>query len=328
MLVRRAEDAEPASPEILTHLPEGPAAGVAYSLRHHELFMATNTAVYAIPYVAGGAAPTGPPATIVRVRTGPVAPNSDGDVHTSTSVAFDDLKDRLYIGVGSSCNACVEADLTRASIFVAHADGTSLHKIAKRIRNPIALTIDPQTGALWAGVAGQDALPSGHPFEFADDVSSRAAVADYGWPDCEENHRAYTSGARCDGTVVPSIEFPAYSTLIGAVIYPAAIKARFAFPARYRGGLFVAAHGSWHRSDSGFAAAPMVAFVRLRGDVPVTPVDWNDPRRQWQEFVGGFQDGFQRYGRPTGVAVGSQGSLFVADDADGVIYRIRPKGMQ
>jgi glucose/arabinose dehydrogenase len=329
MLIRRAEDAEPVAPVVLAHFPEGPAAGIAYSTRHRELFVATSAAVYAAPYAPGGNALSACPVAIAHVRTGPVAPNSDGDVHVSTSVAFDDAKDRLYVSVGSSCNACSEADDTRASIFAMRPDGSGMHKIAKRIRNAIALTVDPQTGALWAGDAGQDSLPLGHPFEFADDVTAHTGVADYGWPDCEENRHDYAPGARCSATVAPVLEFPAYSTLIGAVFYPRTPVGRYAFPQKYRGGLFIAAHGSWHRTLLGtFAAEPMVAYVPMRDDLPATPVDWNDPHKQWETFLGGFQSGYQRAGRPTGIAVATSGSLFVADDAAGAIYRIRPKGTQ
>lgn len=312
---------------MLAHLPEGPAAGIAYSPRHRELFIATGTVVYSAPFPPG--AQSIEPKPIAHVRTGTVAPDSDGDVHVTTSVAYDEVNDRLYVSVGSSCNACTESDDTRASIFSMRRDGSDVHKIAKRIRNAIALAIDPQTGALWAGDAGQDALPSGHPYEFADDVTSHSGVADYGWPDCEENHHAYAA-VRCDRTVEPLVAFPAYSTMIGAAYYPPALSTRYAFPRSYRGGLFVSAHGSWHRTLLGaFAAEPMVAFVPMHGDVPATPADWNDPHRQWQLFVGGFQSGgYRRVGRPTGIAVGSLGSLFVADDAAGAIYRIRPKGAQ
>jgi glucose/arabinose dehydrogenase len=66
-------------------------------------------------------------------------------------------------------------------------------------------------------------------------------------------------------------------------------------------------------------------FVPLRADEPLTAIDWSDPEKQWREFLGGFQNrNGSRNGRPTGVAVGPEGSLFVADDAAGVIYRIRP----
>ncbi|HVA34531.1 MAG TPA: hypothetical protein VNG31_10310, partial [Candidatus Baltobacteraceae bacterium] len=145
-------------------------------------------------------------------------------------------------------------------------------------------------------------------------------------PDCEENHRAYVPGADCANVVQPLVELPAYSTIVGATVYPDQQRGRFAFPAAYRGGLFATAHGSWHRDATGaYAAKPLVAFIPMKHGRPVTAVDWSDPHRQWSVFVGGFQtSGHTRIGRPTGIAVGSQGSIFVADDTSGSVYRIRP----
>ena len=64
----------------------------------------------------------------------------------------------------------------------------------------------------------------------------------------------------------------------------------------------------------------------MNGDAPATPVDWTDPSKQWTEFVGGFQlaDNVTRIARPAGIALGKEGSLFLADDQNGVVYRIRP----
>lgn len=324
-LIRDAEGIAPHGPIVVAHLPEPPAAGVAFSTSRRTLYVATEYAVYALSY-APGASAASTPRVIARVRTGPIAPNSDGDVLRTTSLALDETTNTLYVAVGSSCNACTETDPTRASIFAMRPDGGAMRKISTRIRNAIALTIDPQTQALWAGVAGQDTLPFGHPYEFLDDVSAHHAVADYGWPDCEENHHAYAAGARCDDTVEPLIEIPAYSTFIGAAFYPQNQPGPYAFPSRYAGGLFAAVHGSWHRKpDGSFAAQPQVIFVAMRGDRPAQPVNWNNPTTQWETFVGGFEHGAERVGRPTGVAVGSKGSLFVADDDAGAIYRIRPQ---
>ena len=79
---------------------------------------------------------------------------------------------------------------------------------------------------------------------------------------------------------------------------------------------------SWHLP----LVAPRVIYVPMNGDDPKTPVNWNDPAAQWKEFVSGWQlpDG-RRIARPTGIAVGSDGSLFISDDLDGGIYRVRPK---
>jgi len=325
-LVRGAESGAAATVSVLAHLPDARASGVAYSQKRHELFVGTENAVYAATYAPGAERLHGDPAAVTRVRTGGIPAGSDGDVHLTTSVAFDDASDTLYVSVGSSCNACTEIDGTRASIFAMRPDGSDKRKIAKRIRNAIALAIDPQTHALWAGDAGQDDLPFGHPYDFLDNVSSHHGVADYGWPDCEENRHPYVSGASCGGTVAPLVELPPYATIVGATFYPRAPNGRFAFPQTYRGGLFATAHGSWHRTNLGaYATAPMVAFVAMRDGSPATPVNWNDPHAQWTAFVSGFQSAFGRSGRPTGIAVGSEGSLFVADAAAGVIYRVRPK---
>jgi glucose/arabinose dehydrogenase len=73
---------------------------------------------------------------------------------------------------------------------------------------------------------------------------------------------------------------------------------------------------------------PLVAFVPFDSEtrMPKSSVNWNNPYFQWTEFVTGFQDAQgNRIGRCTGLAIGSKGSLFLADDDMGNIYRIRPK---
>jgi glucose/arabinose dehydrogenase len=322
-IVPNAEGNPPGRPRVFTSLPDDRAAGVAFSAERGELYIAGEHGVYAMAYPPNGGAG---PKLIARVRTGPVAPNSDGDIHKTTSVI--EAGGVLYAGVGSSCNSCTEADPTRASILRIPASGGTPIKRATRIRNAIALTVNPATGSLWAGNAGQDTLLFGHPYEFLDDITSHVGVADYGWPECEENRRAYAPGANCAAIVEPLVVLPAYSTIVGATFYPENQTGRYAFPKRYRGWLFATAHGSWHTAPSGgYAAAPQVVVVPMNGDRPLMPVDWQNPHAQWQTFVGGFQPGpLQRIGRPTGIAVGAQGSLFVADDLADAIYRIRPRG--
>ncbi len=321
VIVPNAESAGAAgTPATFATMPEGPAQGVAFGGGF--VFVATQHGVYRIPYATG--AQSGTPQKIASVRTGSVAPNSDGDVHTTTSVGV--TSSSVYAGVGSSCNACTETDPTRATVQRMNLDGSGMTTQARRWRNAIALATDPATGTVWAGGAGQDDLPQGHPFEFLDPVSARTAPADYGWPSCEENHVAYVPGADCSGVVVPALEFPAYSTIIGAAFYPSSQAGPYAFPAGWRGGLFVSMHGSWHTANSVPIVPPHVAFVPFANGMPARAVDWSDPTAQWTDFFTGFQNGASRVGRATGVAVGASGSLFVADDDAGAIYRIRPAG--
>lgn len=302
---------------VYATLPDGEAAGVAFAAASCTLYAATESGIYGMPFHNGDLRAASAPVQIARVRSG------GGGGHSTTSLAL--TPSTLYASVGSSCNACTESDPTRATIQQMHPDGTAMKPRAVRIRNAIALTTNPNTGSLWTGNAGQDALPVGHPFEFFDDVSAHGTPADYGWPQCEENHRDYGSGADCAKTVVPLVEFPAYSTLVGAAFVPSHARGAFALPPKYGGGAFVAAHGSWHAARGLPIAPPRLAFVPMRGDTPARPVNWNAPNAQWTEIVGGFQaaDG-SRSGRPTGVAIGPQGDLFFADDQSGTIYRVRP----
>ena len=312
------------SPQTFVTLGDDPASGVAVSPAG-DVYAAGNTTVWRVPYRPGDRSEPGATA-IARVRTGPVAPNSDGDVHRTTSVAAS--SDTLYVGVGSSCNACIEVDPTRATVLRMGLDGSHPVNLTKRTRNPIALAVDPATGALFIGGAGQDKLPYGHPYEYVDSPTSHGASGvDYGWPACEENRVAYDPLGQkpppdCASTVVPAIEFPAYATLIGAAFYPKAQRGPYAFPAAYRGGLFVTSHGSWHCCPS---TPPRVYFVPLSGDAPVAPVNWNDPAAGHSDIVSGYgsASGTSYIGRPTGIAVGPRGSLFVADDQTGNILRIR-----
>jgi glucose/arabinose dehydrogenase len=309
-VVPRADAPGAASPpRVFVHLEDSQAAGVSVS--GNALYVGTQFAIWRIPYAPGDLRARGAPQKLAAVRTSGLARD-----HVTTSVALG--KDALYASVGSSCNACRDVDETRATIGRVAAGKYVI--IARNIRNAIALTVNENTGALWAGVAGQDELPAGHPYEIFDDVTAHAPVADYGWPDCYENHR----GSDCAGVVVSRVVFPAYATPIGAVFYPEHPGGRYVFPARYRGGAFVTLHGSWHGPPF---VAPQVVFVPMRGDSPVREVDWNNPHAQWSIFVGGYQAGTSdsRIGRPTGITVGPQSDLFVADDETGAIYRIRPK---
>ena len=312
-------DAVAGTPHTFATFPDSPSYGVAAS--GASIYVSTQSGLWQIPYRTGDSTAT-EQKKIAQYRQGPIAPGSDGDVHRSASVAVGGT--HVYVGIGSSCNACTEADPTRATIARTDLDGSNYTTAARRIRNAMALAVNPATGTLWAGGAGQDALPLGHPYEYFDGVTLHPATPDYGWTACEENQHAYTAGADCSGTVAPRIELPAYSTLMGAAFYPATQSGPYAFPARYRGGVFISAHGSWHRIG-GHLVPPHVVFVPMTGDAPQTAVDWNDPTRQWTDFLTGFQDASDnRIGRSSGIAVGPNGSLFVSDDQTGNIYRIRP----
>jgi len=316
-------DAAPGKSQKFATISDTYAQGIAYDPLTCTIYLGSHANIWSTKYKDGDLTGTFGTA-IAKVRTGGITPNSDGDVHVTTSVAFGNGK--LYAGVGSGCNACTEVDPTRATVQMMDPDGANMTTKGNHFRNAIGLATNPMTGTVWAGGAGQDSLPTGHPYEFFDAVTLHSGTADYGWPDCEENHNDFGSGANCAGAVAPLIELPAYSTIIGASFYPTWAAGSHVFPSKYLGGLFLAAHGSWHTSGSAYFSAPRVVFVAMNGDAPATPVDWTDPTKQWTDFVAGWQDpnSQTRHGRPTGVAVGYKGSLFFADDSNGYVYRVRP----
>jgi glucose/arabinose dehydrogenase len=105
----------------------------------------------------------------------------------------------------------------------------------------------------------------------------------------------------------PQVEFPAHQAQLGMTFYNAK-----QFPARYQGGVFVAAHGSWNRTK---ATGGLVNFVPIKADGSAD---------KSEVFAEGFLDestGSYR-GRPVDVAVWKDGSLLVSDDYAGAIYRI------
>jgi glucose/arabinose dehydrogenase len=305
---------KPGAAQTFATFDDRPVAGVFVD--GDTLYAGGQFGVYRMPYHAGDRETRAKPQKIASLRTS----GRSRDHVTTTVVA---TKGKVYASVGSSCNACnPELDPTRATVQEMNPDGSGLRARAVDIRNAIALAVQPGSGDVWAGVAGRDDLDHGHPYEIFDDVSAHAGTPDYGWLKCYDDRKPI-SGATCDGVVVPKSVFPAYDTPIGAAFYPADGKGAHAFPAAYRGGAFVALHGSWHTPP----VPPRVAFVAFRGNDPAKGIDWNDPGTQWRDFVSGCQtaDG-SRDCRPTGVAVGTDGSLFVSEDDGGNIYRIRPSG--
>ena len=301
-IVRRADSAKPESARVYVTIDDAPVSGVAYG--NGSLYVGTQHGVWRVQ--------NGKPVKIASVRAGQPPRGSDGDVHLTTSVAVDGKT--VYAAVGSSCNACVETDSTRAT--VGKIENGRYVPIAKRIRNAIALAIDPSTHHLWAGDAGQDELPTGHPYEFFDDVSAHRAPVDYGWPFCFEDRKQKPgTHENCGNVAIPQVIFPPYETPIGAV---------FA-----HGGAFVTLRGSWHGPAQGMPGyePPRVVFIAMKNGKPARVVNWNDPSTQWTEFAGGYQEGgsLERSGRPTGITAAPNGDLFLTDDQTGAVYRITRK---
>lgn len=256
----------------------------------------------------------------------------DGGQHGNRMVRFgpDGL---MYVSVGSSCNDCAEQNqLERATMMRYTPDGRHRDIIANGLRNTIGYDWHPRTGALWGMDHGSDYRGDRVPPE---ELNRIEPGRNFGWPICfgaqvvdpmtnaPPMRMALEPGqAQPMGTPMTREAYCARTEPAVLVTQPhaAPMALRFytgtQFPPDYRGDAFVAMRGSWNRDDP---AGYKVVRVRFRADGQ--PLGFSD-------FVTGFVDASAGvvYGRPTGIAFLPDGSMLVADDTNGAIYRVSHVG--
>lgn len=223
--------------------------------------------------------------------------------------------DRLYISVGSTCDACEESNPENATMLVAALDGTGRSVLASGLRNTIGFGWHPATGELWGMDHGSDWRGNDLPPE---ELNQIVAGADYGWPYCFGERQVdpviddppdQTKAERCAMTTPSVLTTQAHNAPIGLVFY-----AGQSFPEAFRNDAFVAMHGSWNRyPPTGYKVSRIV---------------FDDAGRPtaFEDFVSGFliEEGRAVFGRPAGITVSGDGTLLFSDDANGVVYRVAP----
>jgi glucose/arabinose dehydrogenase len=321
----------------------GSGAGDDVEFRGEYLYYSTNDAVMRYPWPAGSLGPGGPADTIVRDLP---ATRS----HRAKSIAFGP-DDALYVNVGSPSNSCQEQDRaagssgkdpcdeldTRAGIWRFDADRTGQTQVDGRryatgLRNTVALASHPESRILYGAVHGRDQLAANWSEYFTEAQSAEKPSEelvriedgdDIGWPYCyhdpELGHKVLAPEyggdgvrvGRCDEVSEPLVAFPAHWAPNGLLFYHGD-----QFPERYRGGAFIAFHGSWNR-----APLPQGGY-----NVVFVPFNGGEPDGDWEIFADGFagSDVSPRGARhrPVGLAEGPDGALYVSDDAGGRIYKV------
>lgn len=314
----------------------GAASGIAITPQH--VFVALHDGV--VRYALAG----GPPANPDTVVWGLVNRRQ----HASKSIALG-AGNALYINVGAPSNSCQAADRQPGSQgrdpcpildsaggiwrFDAtrtgqrYADG---RRFATGLRNMVALTWDEGGRALFGLSHGRDDLARLFPNLYtveqnaekpAEEFFKLEENGDYGWPYCYYDNDLRQkllspeyggdgrSTGRCASVGQPIAGYPAHWAPNAVAIYRGN-----RFPAEYRGGAFIAFHGSWNR-----APLPQQGY-----NVVFQPMRDGRPSGAHIVFADGFRGaGPQAAHRPTGLAVGPDGSLYVSDDAGGTIYRIQ-----
>lgn len=239
----------------------------------------------------------------------------DSGQHPNRTIAFGP-DGMLYLSVGSTCNACNESNPENAAMLRVSLDGKSRTIFASGLRNTIGFAWELRTGALWGMDHGIDFL--------GDDVQPEELNRiergkQYGWP-----HIWGTNGVNPQSTPVGDIskeQWRALSTpmVLGYTAHAAPMQMLFysggAFPAEYTGDAFVAMRGSWNRKP---ASGYEILRIRFADGKP----------QKFEPFVTGFltDGGTTHIARPVGLAMAKDGALLMADDANGVIYRIGYEG--
>jgi glucose/arabinose dehydrogenase len=216
---------------------------------------------------------------------------------------------KIYVSVGSSCNACEEKEEVRASILEMEPDGKNQRHFARGLRNAVGLRW--AQGRLFATDMGADHLGDHKP---ADAMYAVAEGANYGWPFCyQSGAKVYADakfnprGRRMNCRSVP----PAYAAF-DAHSAPLGLEYFDHGSAELSGSFLVALHGSTRRS---LGRGYRVARVREGLAAPSSPED----------FIDGFIRAGKVYGRPADIFGFGRDAFLLTDDYAGVVYYVYRK---
>ena len=328
----------------------GSGGGTGIALRGEWLYHSSNNAIYRYTLTPGELVPTGNPERIVKDLP-------DRRQHAAKAFAFG-ADGRLYVEVGSPSNALGQPDRARGAIgqdpteflkthggywsFAAdqpdqtQADG---RHFSTGHRHSTTIALNPANGRLFIAIHGRDQLSTVAPQFFSDDDNAELPAevlheltegANFGWPttywDPHKHQRMLNPEYGGDGRKAapagkfpdPLVAFPAHWSPMQLAFYTGT-----QFPEKYRGGAFLAFQGSWNR-----APRPQKGY-----NVVFIPFNTSGlPAGGYEVFADNFTGKAELASpndaahRPHGVAVGSDGSLYVTDALHGRIWRILHTG--
>jgi glucose/arabinose dehydrogenase len=265
----------------------------------------------------------------------------------------------LFMDVGSASNSCQMKERTtespghkpctelqtRAGIWKFDANKTNqrfspAERYATGIRNAVGIALDPG-GHLYSTQHGRDQLAENWPKVYTPEQGQNLPAEellriekgdDYGWPYCYFDGQQQKlvlapeyggdgkAVSECASKKAPEAYFPAHWAPDGLLFYTGT-----QFPAHYKGGAFIAFHGSWNRAPAA-QQGYQVVFVPYAGGKP-------GGASQFETFANDFAGGpltaassDQAKHRPVGLAQGPDGSLYITDDKAGRVWKVVYRG--
>lgn len=324
-------------------VPQGSAGGTGIRLYHGALYAEQNDRIIRYMLSPRDLVPKGAPDTILSgmptTLDHPMHPfiiDEQGNLFVSMGSMSNtcELKNRMPHSPGHQ--PCTELE-TRGGIWQYKANRTGqrfspAERYATGIRNGEGMSFDG-AGRLYVTQHGRDQLYESWPDLYrpeqggglpAEEIVQLESGADYGWPHCyfdgfqhklvlapEYGGDGGKTVGLCAQKRAPVAFFPAHWAPNALLIYTDT-----QFPQPYRNGAFVAFHGSWNR-----APGPQGGY-----NVVYQPMSDGKPSGDYVVFADGFAGAEKAPGRaahrPSGLAMGPDGALYISDDVRGRIWRV------
>jgi glucose/arabinose dehydrogenase/mono/diheme cytochrome c family protein len=321
----------------------GSAGGTGIGLYKGALYVEMNDSILRYTLTDGSIVPTAKPDVIVSGMplTGdhpmhPFAIDPEGSMYVDVASATNSCQPQNRQDNIPGDKPCTELE-TRGGIWLYDANKTGQvfspqERYATGIRNADGIALDP-AGKLYSTQHGRDQLGTNWSKYYtpeqgaelpAEELLKVVKGGDYGWPECyydqfqdklvlapEYGGDGGKTVGECARKLAPVAAFPGHWAPNDVVIYSGS-----QFPNAYHGGAFIAFHGSWNRAPFPQGGYNLVFQPLMDGKASGKYVVFADG------FAGPDKEPGKARHRPSGLAVGPDGALYVTDDQAGRVWRI------
>jgi glucose/arabinose dehydrogenase len=273
------------------------------------VYIGNTDSVVRFPYQSGDLKARGPAEKLADL---PGGGRLRGGGHWTRDIVFSKDGKKMFVSVGSHSNVddtdTHPEEFHRADVLEFTPEGKFIKVYAYGIRNCVGEAINPTTGQLWCSTNERDMLGDDLVPDYITHIEEDGF---YGWPwwymgpHQDPRHEGKHPELKAK-VITPDVLVQPHFASLEMNFYEAT-----QFPAEYKGDAFAAEHGSWNKA------------ARVGYEVIRVPMRNGKATGEYEDFLTGFttEDGHV-WGRPVGVTVGQDGSLFVTDDGSGSIWHV------